>query len=272
MIKRLVSFVVLIVLASAIPANAQAIRWGYIPQTPEGWYYLVNGDQVGMLTADNIGMVRGLTNQLRRAEIRSLSESLMWNGTAYGVNTARGFHPMYDRDRRPLTGRQRIERGAGIVLAVDGVRRAIANPRSPWGWVEAAVGGVLVNDSRYRGADAPRPSGPPTYWRNGNPIVSLPEEGDGYRGVSRPAVNGGQWVIKNLTGLKGELWNGEENLSETVLGGLFEPGAVFLGPNPVGTGYRLVILQPNDMGTLSFRDADRKGTPDGWKFLAPLVP
>ena len=70
--KSLFVFVVLVVLAMAVPASAQAIRWGYIPQTIDGWYYMVNGDQVGMLTADNLGMVRGLTNQLRRSEYRSL--------------------------------------------------------------------------------------------------------------------------------------------------------------------------------------------------------
>lgn len=153
MTKRLTSslFVVLAVLASAVPASAQAIRWGYIPQTSDGWYYMIRGDQVGMLTADNLGMVRGLTNQLRRSEIRSLTDDLVWNGVAYGINTARGFLPMYDRDRRPLSGRQRIERGAGIVAAADGVRRIVNNPRGAAGWIEAAVGAVLVNDSRYRG-------------------------------------------------------------------------------------------------------------------------
>src|SRR3989344_443501 len=84
-------FVVLAILALAVPANAKAIRWGYVPQTPEGWYYLVNGDQVGMFTADNVGMVRKLSNQLPR----SLMGDLKWNGAAYGLQTAVGFLPMY---------------------------------------------------------------------------------------------------------------------------------------------------------------------------------
>ena len=56
--KSLFVFVVLAVLGVAIPANAQGVRYGYIPTSPEGWYYMVQGDQVGMLTADNLGMVR----------------------------------------------------------------------------------------------------------------------------------------------------------------------------------------------------------------------
>ena len=164
------TFVVLAILASVIPASAQAIRWGYIPQTTDGWYYMIRGDRVGMLTADNLGMVRGLTNQLRRSEIRSLTDDLLWNGAAYGINTGRGFYQMYDRNRQPLSGRQRIERGAGIVAAADGVRRIINNPRGAAGWIEAAVGAVLVNDSRYRGQSNQRDNGT---------VVMPPSQGQG---------------------------------------------------------------------------------------------
>ncbi len=169
--KSLFAFVVLAFVAMAVPVSAQAIRYGYIPQTPDGWYYKIQGDQVGMLTADNLGMVRGLTNQLRQSEIRSLADNLMWNGAAYGINTGRGFYPMYDQNRQPLSGRQRIERGAGIVAAADGVRRIINNPRGAAGWIEAAVGAVMVNDSRYRGQ--------PKNQRDNGTVVTPPAQGRG---------------------------------------------------------------------------------------------
>src|SRR3989338_2525200 len=132
--RKMLAIFILAVLTTAVPVNAQAIRWGYIPQTTEGWYYMVRGDQVGMLTADNLGMVRGLTNQLRGTQVRSLTDDLMWNGVAYGINTGQGFRPMYDQNRQPLTKRQRIQRGAGIVVAADGIRRVINNPRGAAGW------------------------------------------------------------------------------------------------------------------------------------------
>jgi len=153
-------FAVLVLLASATTANAQ-IRWGYVPQSIEGWYYLVRGDQVGMLTADNLAMVRRMGDQYRRARIRTVVSDFGWNEEArmYGVSNPRGFFPLYNEQMRhlPPNMRQRIERGAGIVMVVDGIRRAAINPRSPWGWVEAAAGAVLTNDSRYRGEPkAPR--------------------------------------------------------------------------------------------------------------------
>lgn len=128
--KSLFVFVVLAILASTVPASAQRI--GYIPQTPDGWYYRFVGDNVQMLTADNLGMVRGLTDQLRRSNIRSLTDDLRWNGSAWGLQTTRGFYPMYDRDRKPMSKKK-----AAIVYGTIG-----------------AVGGELVG--RYVGAGTTR--------------------------------------------------------------------------------------------------------------------
>gem|GEM_PF-5521697 len=151
---------VLAFLAPATSASAQ-IRWGYVPESIEGWYYLVQGNRVGMLMADELAMVRRMGDQYRRARIRTVVSDFGWNEEArmYGLSNPRGFFPMYNEQMRPLPPnmRQRIERGAGIVMVVDGIRRAAINPRSPWGWVEAAAGAVLTNDSRYRGEPkAPR--------------------------------------------------------------------------------------------------------------------
>ncbi len=266
-----VAFVVLAILAMAVPANAQAIRWGYIPQTPGGWYYLIRGDQVGMLTADNLGMVRRLTNELPR----SLESDLRWNGSAYGLPTNQVWHSMYDHDRRPLSGRQRIERGAGVVAVADGVRRIINNPRGAAGWIEAAVGGVLVNDSRYRGQpknqrrDNGRPQQEEGY---ANPDVVVHNTkispADSYQPVSSPVPiwqeNG--WIIRNHTGFKVELWDGER------FAVLLQPGESISLSNP--DGIRGVMLIPGNSGRIVQKEAIIKASHDfdGWDLLAPPVP
>ncbi len=199
--KSVFAFVVLAILASAIPASAQFARSGYIPQTPDGWYYAIQGDQVMMLTADNLGMVRNLTN-----ELRSVGPDLRWNGSAYGLPTSNGgFYPMYDRNRQPLSGRQRIERGAGIVVAADGVRRIINNPRGAAGWIEAAVGAVLVNDSRYRGQ-------PRNQQRdNGSVVVPPPQSGGQRDHEVRTGPDGIPVAIGTRPGATSPFWGSGAN-------------------------------------------------------------
>ena len=275
--KSLFVFVVLVVLAMAVPASAQAIRWGYIPQTTDGWYYLIRGDQVGMLTADNLGMVRGLTNQLRRSEIRSLSDDLQWNGAAYGINTGRGFQPMYDRNRQPLSGRQRIERGVGIVAAADGVRRIINNPRGAAGWIEAAVGAVLVNDSRYRGQ--------PKNQRDNGVIVTPPSPGQSVRVASdgtpvavgarpsgvRPVIEkrSGEFTLSNSTRFKMDVYDGETGKEENFQFRL-SPGEK-RGVDVPGDRYRGLALVPNIYGSISNEEFKISPTDAGWVFVEPDV-
>lgn len=269
--KSLFVLVVLAILSMAIPANAQGVRYGYIPTSPEGWYYMVQGDQVGMLTADNLAMVRQYSNQLPR----SLSGDLRWNGVAaaYGIQTASGFLPMYDRNKQPLSGRQRIERGAGIVLAVDGVRRIINNPRGAAGWIEAAVGAVLVNDSRYRGQPKnQRDNGtvvvPPQDQQgvrvgpDGIPVMVGNRPNGGYQPVAGSVQPGPRWTIRNGTGGKGELLDGDQFIK------VLEPGETYSASNPQ-TGYRLMILVPTDQGTIETREAAKQPRRDGWDFICP---
>lgn len=231
-------FVGLAVLAMAVPANAQSIRWGYIPQTTDGWYYMVRGDQVGMLTADNLGMVRGLTNQLRGTQVRSLTDDLMWNGVAYGINTGQGFRPMYDQNRQPLTKRQRIQRGAGIVVAADGIRRVINNPRGAAGWIEAAIGVVLVNDSRYR-------SQPKNQHDDNGVIVTPPSPGQG----RRIASDGTPVAVGTRSGTTSPYWGlgasgGRPNCMET---GMFTLENQSKGPLRVfRDGQRFEVLLPKE--------------------------
>lgn len=274
---RIVAVVVLAFLASAVPANAQ--RVAYIPQTLEGMYYRIQDNQVQMFTADNLGLVNGLTNQLRRAGYRSVAEDWVFNGAAYGMNTTNGFYPMYDRNRRPLSGRQRIERGAGFVVAVDGVRRIINNPRGAAGWIEAAVGAVLVNDSRYRGQ--------PKNQRDNGVIVTPPSPGQGVRIASdgtpvavgtrpnaesvRPVIEkrSGEFTLSNSTRFKMDVYDGETGKEENFQFRL-APGEK-RGVDAPEDRYRGLALVPNIHGNISTEEFGVSPTDAGWIFIEPSV-
>ncbi len=162
--KAVFAFVVLVVLAMAVPASAQ-IRWGYVPQTPDGWYYAIQGNKVGMLTADNLGMVHDLTNQLRRSEYRSLRDDLRWNSGygGYGLPIGGGFYPMYDRNMRPMSRREATVTygtiGAGIGYGVSGNLR---------GTVIGTAGGAILGLLTHRGNGNTR-----------NVVVTPPSQGQG---------------------------------------------------------------------------------------------
>ncbi|GEM_PF-6449546 len=146
-ILGVVFVVVLAVLASAVSANAQ-----YIPQTIDGWYYkVVMGNQVQMLTADNLGLVHGLTDQLRRSGIHSLQDDLCWNSGygAYGLPIGGGFYPMYDRQMRPMSRREATATGA--VIGAGAGYAIFGNTR---GAVGGGVIGAVVGLLTHRGNDS----------------------------------------------------------------------------------------------------------------------
>ncbi len=272
--------VVLAVLSSAVPANAQssaqAICWGCLPGDILGdIYYISRGDNVGLVTSQNVRMVRDLTGQLPR----SLYGDLIPYGGYYGIRTdGGGFYPMYDRDRRPLSGRQRIERAAGIV----GIPAAIGAAAGGWkgGIIGAAIGGgvALLNDSRYRGRNdnvivtppsQPPPQQQPVYWSHGAPVAvgTRPTAAAGsYQPVSGPAQQEGGWKIRNRTGFKVELWDGERFVI------LLQPGQSMFLSNP--DGIRGVMLIPGNSGKIEQKDSIIKASHDfdGWDLLAPVVP
>ncbi len=265
--KSLFAFVVLAFVASAVPASAQAIRWGYIPQTPDGWYYKIQGDQVGMLTADNLGMVRGLTNQLRQSEIRSLADDLMWNGAAYGINTNRGFYPMYDRQMRPMGRREATATGA--VIGAGAGYAIFGNTR---GTVAGAVVGGVVGLLTHRGNG-----------NNGNQnvVVTPPvQEQGGVRvgpdGIpvaigsrpefTPPSTRRGEWRVANRTSKRADLYDGDELIVR------LQPGQSIQVPTPV-VGYSAVLLIPNRSGGIDNDDAQMRDNVNfsGWDIVAPVV-
>lgn len=274
--RKMFAFIVLAFLASAIPASAQ-----YIPTTINGWWYKIQGNQVMMLEADNLGLV----NQLQREGYRNLQGDLHWNGNAYGLPMANGgFYPMYDRNRQPLSGRQRIERGAGIVAAADGVRRIINNPRGAAGWIEAAVGGVLMNDSRYRSQPknqrdngttivTPPPSGgqPKVYWSHGAPVAVGTRPYADMQAPVRPVIEkrSGEFTISNSTRFKMDVYDGDTSKEENFQFRM-APGEKHDVDAP-GDRYRGLALVPNVNGSISTEEFKVSPTDAGWIFIEPDV-
>jgi hypothetical protein len=269
-------FVVLAVLGQAKTANAQAIRYGYIPQTPEGWYYMVNGDQVGMLTADNLGMVRNLTNQLRASEIRSVQDDLIWSGSAYGLPTRGGFYPMYDRQMRPMGRREATITygaiGAGIGYGVSGNMR---------GTVIGAAGGAILGILTHRGngnnnSDNGTITTPPYQDKKGARISQegIPVEIGTKPSVSQqeqpasrpPSSTTGGWRVSNRTSKRAELWDGEQFIAR------IEPWQSVQVSAPK-SGYKAVLLIPNRLGGLSQETAQIRSSDNfnGWDILVPAV-
>ena len=53
--KMFALIVAFVFVAGVAPVQAQGIlRGGYMPSSPEGWYYYLSGNQVMMLQADNL--------------------------------------------------------------------------------------------------------------------------------------------------------------------------------------------------------------------------
>lgn len=263
-------FVVLAILASAIPASAQSVRWGYIPQTPDGWFYKIQGDQVGMLTADNLGMVRNLTKQLRRSEIRSLRDDLRWNGSAYGISTGRGFYPMYDHNMRPMGRREATITGAaigaGIGYAVSGNGRGTAI---------GAVGGAIVGLFTHRGKNN----------NQRNVIVTPPQDQDqqgvyvgsdrisiaiGSRSASATRPSRGEWRVSNRTSKRAELWDGEQFVERIEPWQRNVPVPVPSDPD----GYKAILVySDHKSGRIVQENAQIRGNSNfnGWDIVAPAV-
>ncbi len=264
-------FVVLAVLAMAVPASAQ-LRYSYIPQTPEGWFYAVQGNQVAMLTADNLGMVHNMTNQLRREDFRNLRDDLRWNSgySAYGVPVDGGrFYPMYDQNRQPMS--RKVATATGAVLGAGIGYGATGNVR---GTVIGAAAGAIIGLVTHRGNgnnnrdDMPPP--PPQFQQgvriasDGTPVAV------GYRPyqepISKPPTTAGEWKVSNRTSKRAELWDGERFIAR------IEPWQSAQVAAPT-SGYKAVFLIPNRSGGLTQETGDIRSSSNfnGWDIVAPAV-
>ncbi|HEY4474458.1 MAG TPA: hypothetical protein VJC06_00855 [Candidatus Paceibacterota bacterium] len=263
MTKKLSLAVFVLAIAMAVPASAQRI--GYIPQTPEGWYYKIQGNQVQMLAADNLGMVRGLGNQLRRSEIRSLADDLRWNGSAYGIDTDRGFYPMYDRNMRPMGRREATITGAAIGAAigygVSGNGRGTAI-----GGAAGAIVGLLTRRGKNQNQRddvivTPPPSGRESMRQGGSggPIGSSPTS-------TSNSSSTGEWRVTNRTSKRAELWDGDRFVA------LIEPWQNVRVGVPQDS-YKAVLLIPNRSGGMDQETAHIRTSANfnGWDIVAPAV-
>ncbi len=262
MTKSFVSavLVVLALLGQAKTASAQAICWGCIPgDTLEDIYYIVRGDNVGLVTAQNVRMVRDLTGQLPR----SLYGDLMMDRGYYGVRTDGGFHPMYDRNMRPMGRREATVTGAAIGSAIGyGVT---GNMR---GTAIGAAGGAIVGLLTHRGNSNNQRD-------NGTVVVPPPplpqgRQDGGYRPntgpIFAPPSTRGEWRVTNRTSKRAELGDGDKLIAR------LEPGQSIQVPAPE-TSYQAVLLIPNRSGGLDRAEAQIRTSINfnGWDIVAPAV-
>ena len=70
-------------------------------------------------------------------------------GGVWGRRGPQGYEPVLDGCERPLGGRQRIERAAGIPLLGGGIGRAVGGERGGWIGLVIGAAGAAINDSRY---------------------------------------------------------------------------------------------------------------------------
>ncbi len=192
---------------------------------------------------------------------------------------------MYDRDRRPMSRRAATITGA-VLGGAAGAGIGYGVSRDGRGsLIGAGIGagvGALIGLATHRGNDnkdvivtaPPSQQTPPqqrqVYWSHGAPVAVgyRPNVASGgYQPVSSPTVQqGGDWRIRNHSGFKVELWDGERFVI------LLQPGQTMVLFNP--DGIRGVMLIPSSSGKIDQRETTIKASRDfdGWDLLAPSVP
>jgi len=134
--RKILFVVVFVFLAGIVPAQAQGILGGgYMPSSPEGWWYYLTGNQVMMLQADNLYMIDQMMGMGRRAQLRRVTDDLIGYGSYVGLNGPQGFYPMYQCSSK----RRRWERGIGTPLITTAIGAAVGGKKGAA--IGAAVGG-----------------------------------------------------------------------------------------------------------------------------------
>lgn len=141
--------VAFVLLVGVVPVRAQGIlRGGYMPSSPDGWYYYLQGDQVHMLQADTMNWIGETMNIGRRAQFRRVTDDLIGYGPYFGLqgSGSRGFYPMYQCSSK---GR-RWERGIGTAFITTAIGAAVAGKKGAL--IGAGVGGgyALYKDASCR--------------------------------------------------------------------------------------------------------------------------
>ena len=229
--KTLFVLVVFVFVIGVVPVQAQGIlRSGYMPSSPEGWYYYLTGNQVMMFQADNLNMVSQFMNQGRRAQYRRVTDDLVGYGSYVGLNGPQGFYPMYQCSS---SGR-RWERGIGTTIIMTAIGAVVGGKKGAA--IGAAVGGgyALYKDSSCR-----------TVKNSQIQIVGL--ESDGTMVVQppmsqAPSRNGWDNVLRNQANSGGLLFGSQRGCLEQGLATLKNEGR-----NPLlvyQNGSRYVDLLP----------------------------
>jgi hypothetical protein len=184
-------------------------------------------------------------------------------GQYWRLTDGRGIHL-----NRPV----KIILGAGAGAAIG--RLVSGNTKGTL--IGAAIGGVATYiATRPRGRDKDEPmvvregqqvrigsDGVPV--AVGQPVAAYGGAQGAYQPIGNTAPSGPRWYIRNLTGGKGELFDGGQFIK------VLEPGETYGVTNPQA-GFQLMILVPTEEGTLESVPAQRKPRRDGWDMVAPSV-
>jgi hypothetical protein len=235
--------VALVVLASAVPASAQFRRDPLTQVMNQNMALTCMGP--GTVWFDRIGCVRFSSGQ---------------------------YWLMQDQYGRRLSRPVKIALGTAAGATIGNI---VSRGSTKGTIIGAVIGGVAtyaVTRSRGRDKDEPMVIDEGQQVRiahDGVPVavgrpVAPQSAYAGYQTVASSAPTGPRWQIRNMTGGKGELFDGDRFVK------VMEPGETYSVANPQG-GYQLMILVPTEQGTLETREAVRKPRRDGWDMEAPSI-
>jgi len=249
MFKRfVVGFVaVLAVMVMAIPANAQSL-WRYLGVCPPG-------DELCRVMVGNQQMIRDMQSGYM------------------GYFRGNGFYAAYDPYGRPLPRLVRIAVGAGIGASIGGGVGDLFGHGRQGALIGAGIGALIGIGSGKKNQQQPSvgqegqqvrigADGVPV--AVGQPVGRVSPSYGGYQSVATSVPSGPRWNIRNMTGGKGELFDGGQFIK------VLESGESYGVPNP-SVGYRLVILVPTQQGDLESREAVRQPRRDGWDMIVPAI-
>lgn len=247
--KTVVGFVVVLtMLVSAKPADAQSSLWRYFGVCPPG-------NPLCQVMVGNQQMVRH-----------------MQSGYMGYIGSGGGFYGTHDPYGRPLPRLVKIAVGAGIGASLGGGVGDLFGHGREGSLIGAGIGALIgarhgsgnrnqpmVIDEGQQGVRIASDGTPVAF---GRPVGTPPGVYQGYQ--PPPTSVGPKWNIRNMTGGKGDLYDGDRFLK------VLESGETYGVSNPQG-GFKFMILVPTEQGTLETVEAVRKPRRDGWDMVVPPV-